>query len=175
MKLAGLGKVLFAALVLAVAACGQGNKQADAPAAPAIPPETYNWAAITPSTVEPGPPAALHLSSGYAYALLQQTSVLPGDTVNARFTVQGQAGRSVRLVLQRHCDQENGNDNTQIYFDLTGQPQVVETSTTFQHAFSCIRLSFVSTDEQALDLTVTDLAITKTAGTPGGELRPSGG
>lgn len=166
-------KALFAALVLTLAACGQGNKQAEAPAAPAIPPEAYTWNAIAPSTVEAGPPAQMHLSGGYGFALLQQTSVLPGDTVNARFTVQGQAGRNVRLVLQRHCDQENGNDHTQTYFDLTGQPQVIETSTTFQHAFSCIRLSFVSTDEQPLDLTVTDLNITKVAGTPGGDLRPS--
>jgi hypothetical protein len=168
-------KGLFAALVLVLASCGQGDKQAEAPAAPAIPPEAYNWAAIAPSTVEAGPPATLHISGGYAYALLQQTSVLPGDTVSARFTVQGQAGRNVRLVLQRHCDQENGNDHTQTYFDLTGQPQVVETSTTFEHAFSCVRLSFVSTDGQPLDLTVTDLTMTKVAGTPGGELRPSGG
>jgi hypothetical protein len=167
-------KGLFAALVLILASCGQG-KQAQAPAAPAIPPETYSWAAIAPSTVEAGPPAVMHLSGGYGYALLAQTSVLPSDTVNARFTIQGQAGRSVRLVLQRHCDQENGNDNTETYFDLTGQPQAIETSKTFEHAFSCIRLSFVSTDGQPLDVTVTDLAITKTAGTPGGELRPSGG
>lgn len=168
-------KGLFAALVLVLAACGQGNKQADAPAAPAIPPEAYTWGAIAPSTTEAGPPAVLRLSGGYAYALMANTAVLPGDTLNARFTVQGQAGRSVRLVLQRHCDQENGNDATQSFFDLTGQPQVVETSTTFQNTFSCTRLSFVSTDGQPLDLTVTDLNITKVAGTPGGELRPSGG
>jgi len=168
-------KGLFAALVLVLASCGQGNKQAEAPPAPAIPPEAYTWSAIAPSTVEAGPPAVLHLGGGYGFALLSQTSVLPGDTVNARFTVQGQAGRNVRLVLQRHCDQENGNDHTESYFDLTGQPQVVETATTFQHAFSCVRLSFLSTDEQPLDLTVTDLNITKVAGTPGGDLRPGNG
>lgn len=174
MQVTALTRGLFAALVLLVASCGQPANQEEA-SAPAIAPESYRWAAIAPSTVELGPPAVLHLSEGYGFALLQDTSVLPGDTVNARFTLQGQTGRSLRVVLQRHCDQDNGNDFTESYYDLTGQPQEIETSTTFQHAFSCIRLSLLSTDRQPLDVTVTELTVTKTTSAPGGDLRPSGG
>jgi hypothetical protein len=175
MRLTILTKAVFAGLVLAVAACGQ-REEATAPNAPAAVAESFMWRATEPSTVEAGPPAVLHLSTRQAFALLRETSVRPGDVVTARFSMQGPAGRSVRVVLQRHCEPESGQDAEQSIHELTGQPQAVETSLRFQNTFSCVRLSFVSLDGEPLDLTVTDLVVTKNgnaAGAPSPELRPS--
>jgi hypothetical protein len=165
MKLAVLTNAVFAGLVLAVAACGQ-REEATAPNAPAAVPESYIWRATEPSAVEAGPPAVLHLATRQAFALLRDTSVRSGDVVNARFSMQGPAGRSVRVVLQRHCDAENGEDAEQSIHELTGEAQTVETSLRFQRAYSCLRLSFVSVDGQPLDLTVTDLVVMKNARPP---------
>jgi hypothetical protein len=157
-------KGLFAGLVCVLAACGNNaEKAADAPAPAAATAETYTWNAIAPSTVEAGPPATATLSGGYAYALLSDTAVLPGDAVTARMTLQGEAGRFVRVIVQRHCDTENGGDAQSQNVQLTGQPQAVEVSHSFQQTYSCLRVSFVSSDGQALPVTISDLTVTKAA------------
>ncbi|HET9231829.1 MAG TPA: hypothetical protein VFO00_11115 [Vitreimonas sp.] len=163
-------KGLFAGLVLVLAACGQNNeKTAGTPPAPPVP-EAYSWGAVAPSTAQAGPPAAINLSGGYAYAILPQTAVAAGDTVNARVTLQGPASRWVRVVLGRHCDATTGDESTPSNVELNGQAQTVEVSHTFQQAYSCVRLSLVSMDGQALPVTVSELTVTKTAAA-GGDIR----
>ena len=161
MKLARKG--LIAGLVLILAACGNNaEKAAETPAAPP-PPEAYTWGAVAPSTVEAGPPAAAALSGGYAYAVMSDTAVAAGDSLTARMTLQGPASRWVRVVLQRHCDSANGDDGNVQNVELTGGAQPIEISHTFQQTYSCVRLSLVSMDGQALPLTVSDLVVTKTS------------
>jgi hypothetical protein len=159
-------KGLIAGLVLILVACGNNaEKAAEAP--PAVPPtpEAYTWAAIAPSTVEAGPPAAAALSGGYAYAVMPDTAVAGGDSVTARMTLQGPANRWVRVLLQRHCDSANGDDGEERDVALNGGAQPIEINHTFQQTYSCIRLSLVSMDGQALALTVSDLVVTKTSDT----------
>ncbi|ANP46815.1 hypothetical protein [Candidatus Viadribacter manganicus] len=162
MKVAYLSKVAFAGALLLLAACGQNGEQAattEAPPAPQL--EAYTWGAQAPSTFEA--PSTMHLANGYGYAILANTAVATGDTVNARLTVQGATGRWVRVVLQRHCDSTAGDDATPINVELNGQPQTVEVSHTFQANYSCIRMSLMSMDSQPLNLTVSDLAVSKGA------------
>ena len=162
MKLVTRG--LFAGLVLILAACGNNaEKTAEAPPAPP-PVEAYTWGAVAPSAVQAGPPATATLAGGYAYALLPNTAVAAGDTVSARMTLQGEASRWVRVVLQRHCDSANGDDSEVQNVELNGQAQPLEISHTFQQTYSCLRLSLVSMDGQPLPLTVSDLTVTKTSG-----------
>lgn len=154
------------AMVLAsavgLASCGQGQ-QAAGPAAPQPIQNPYTWTAIAPTTiVDPGPPARLALSGGYAAAVFEQTAVRPGDAVTANFTIQGTAGQYVRGILQRHCNSENGEDLFARDFLLTGEPQQEQLALTFGTPYDCIRLSFVSNGHQNLELTVHDLSITKT-------------
>jgi hypothetical protein len=172
MKLAELTKVAFAGLVLVLAACGQNNQQSAETPPPAPAPEAYTWGAVAPSTAQAGPPATLNLSGGYGYAVLSSTAVAPGDTINARLTLQGEARRWVRVIVQRHCDTANGDDNTPANVELTGQPQTVEVSHAFQQNYSCVRVSLMSMDSQPLAVTVSDLVVTKSGG---GALRGSGG
>jgi hypothetical protein len=171
MKLAELTKVAFAGLVLVLAACGQNNEKAAEPPAPPAP-EAYTWGAVAPSTAQAGPPATLNLSGGYGYAVLSSTAVAAGDTVTARITLQGEARRWVRVIVQRHCDTGNGDDATPSNVELTGQPQAVDVSHTFQQTYSCVRVSLMSMDSQPLAVTVSDLVVTK-SGAPA--LRGSGG
>jgi hypothetical protein len=174
MKLGGLTKAAVAGFALALAACGQNNQSANEPAAPAAAPEAYSWGAVPPSTVQAGPPATMNLSGGYAYAIMANTAVAAGDTVNANLTVSGPAGRWVRVVLGRHCEADTGDENTPVNVELNGQVQPVAVSHTFQQPYSCIRLSLVSMDSQPLALTVGDLTVTK-GPAAAGELRGSGG
>lgn len=74
--------------------------------------------------------------------------------------------------MQRHCDTTNGDDNTASNVELTGQPQAVEVSHTFQQTYSCVRVSLMSMDSQPLAVTVSDLVVTKSGS---GGLRGSGG
>ena len=162
-------KGLLAGLFLVLAACGQNEKAAEAPASAPPPPEAYSWGAVAPSTAQAGPPATVNLSGGYAYAILPQTAVAAGDTVNARVTLQGPASRWVRVVLGRHCDSAAGDESTPSNVELNGQAQTVEVSHTFQQAYSCVRVSLVSMDGQALPVTVSELTVTKAP--PAGDIR----
>jgi hypothetical protein len=158
----------LALFLMALAACGQGNKQAEAPPAPPQPVEqTYRWMAEGASTVSEGPPVLLRLSEGYALAFLPQTPVAPGDTVTANISFQGEAGKVVAFILQRHCDAANGEDNQSNSVRLHGQPQSAEVSLTFAQSYSCVRLTVASADRSPVNLTVTELRVTKTSAATG--------
>jgi hypothetical protein len=148
--------------MLALSGCGSNTN--NAPSAPAEQAgESYTWGAIAPSTVTAGPPAQLSLAQGYGYALLAQTAVQPGDAVTARYSLQGTAGKYVRVMIQRHCNTEAGDAYHAQDVLLTGEPQQGQIALTFAEAYDCIRLSFVSNGFQPMEVTVLDLDVTKSA------------
>lgn len=160
----GVLTVIFAATAMVLASCGQGAPEKAPEAPPAPTPETYQWTAQPPATVELGPPVQTQLSAnGYAIAYMPSTAVFPGDVVTAHYTVQGPVGRPLRLILQRHCDSATGEDHISRSIVLTGEPQTGDISLTFEKYYSCIRLSILSGDQQPLAVTISDLVVTRQA------------
>ena len=127
--------------------------------APAPVSEPFYWQAVEPAIVNPGPPATISSSEGYAFALFDQTAVFPGDVATANVKVTGPAGRYLTVILQRHCDSENGEDAASENFELTGAEQDLVVTHTFAAAYSCIRLTIRSSDAAALDVAVSDLSL----------------
>jgi hypothetical protein len=121
--------------------------------------EPFSWQAVEPSIVNPGPPVAISSSEGYAFALFDQTAVFPGDLATANVKVTGPAGRYLTVILQRHCDSENGEDTASENFELTGAEQELVVTHTFEASYSCIRLTIRSSDAAPLDVIVSDLKL----------------
>ena len=130
---------------------------------PAEPPapvsEPFSWQAAEPSIVNPGPPVSITSSEGYAFALFDQTAVFPGDAATANVKVTGPAGRYLTVILQRHCDSENGEDAASENFELTGAEQELVVTHTFAASYSCIRVTLRSSDAAPLDVVVSDLTL----------------
>lgn len=121
--------------------------------------EPFNWQALEPSIVNPGPPVTISTSEGYAFALFDQTAVVPGDVATANVKVTGPAGRYLTVILQRHCDSENGEDAASENFELTGAEQELVVTHTFAASYSCIRLTIRSSDAAPLDVVISDLVL----------------
>jgi hypothetical protein len=165
--------------LLALSACDQLSsltsppppEAASAPAieepAPVVEPppepqiERFEWKSVEPSAVTVGEPTILNLSEGYAFALFSETSVSVGQIVQVQFEVTGQTERVVTAILQRHCDQENGEDAEFHSFVLSDSPKVEAFEHEFSAAYSCIRLSFLSSDKLPLTVEVSDLKLVK--------------
>lgn len=151
--------VVLVAAVVGLSACGSGDNTESGPAVPAA--EQYNWDAEAPSTVQAGPPATLNLGGGYAAAILANTAVIPGDAVTASYSINGPAGKYVRVILQRHCSIEAGDASVAEDVLMTGQPQQGEIAMTFAEAYDCIRVSFVANGHEPMAVTVDNLTVTK--------------
>jgi len=160
-----IGRVLGVcalSMLLGLSACGQGNQ----PASTAAPEEeqlimAYSWHSIAPALFMPGPPASLQLSdAGYAYAVFTDTPASAGQTLTATYIIQGDAERVVLILLSRHCDIENGEDNARAHMTLTGQPQAGEITHTFGASYSCVRVSFHSNDGSPMMLSVSEVNVT---------------
>ncbi len=121
--------------------------------------EPFSWQAVEPSIVNPGPPVSITSSEGYAFALFDQTAVFPGDVATANVKVTGPAGRYLTVILQRHCDSENGEDAASENFELTGAEQGLVVTHTFAASYSCIRVTLRSSDAAPLDVVVSDLTL----------------
>jgi hypothetical protein len=127
--------------------------------APVTPSEPFIWKAVEPTVVNPGPPLTISASAGYAFALFDQTAVFPGDVATTNVKVTGPAGRLLTVILQRHCDPDNGSDAASENFVLSGAEQDFTVSHTFEASYSCIRVTLRSADAAPLHVVVSELSL----------------
>jgi hypothetical protein len=97
------------------------------------------------------------VKGGMAAAMFENMPVFPGDRLNVAIQLDGKRGDRVTAVLQRHCDAENGEDATSESLVLSGDTQLMELEHTFEHFYSCWRLSFTTQSETAIKLRASDL------------------
>jgi hypothetical protein len=162
--------------IFALAACDQQPVQMTPPATseetvaavetpvaePVVAP-AYNWTptngAVINTTVSP---VELTVSgTDMAFAVFRDFSVAAGDDIIATAKVSGAAGEKVRVLLQRHCNSENGSDANGNILTFTGGEDTVQVAQVFTADYSCIRVSFLNPEEGTLNLQVSDITIAK--------------
>lgn len=186
-----LAPMLAAACVALLSACDEvvpGTDGAAAtPASPAATPaagafvpaaipagafDKFRWSPQGTATMSTeGPPAKMNLKQGgvvlAVFDGLNGAPPLPvaaGETLTVRMNASGTPGKTLKAMLTRQCDQEKGEDALGNAIELSATPRLLEISLTFQKAYGCVRVDLTSLDGSPIDVDVSDLYITKSAG-----------
>ena len=119
----------------------------------------YTWFAANGAEVSAfdGDSELKLIKGGMAAAVYENMPVFPGDIVAATVQVEGKKGDRLMIILQRHCDSDNGADATIETLVLSGVQQSVRLEHNFGDFYSCWRLSFATQSETAIKVRASDL------------------
>ena len=134
------------------------------PALAAVPAASdFRWFAIAPAALtQEGPDAQFTLAKGGSVqAVFDKRVVEKGAKLRAAFSISGTEGATVRAVLTRHCNPENGDSADGAELTLTAAPQDIDIPHTFLGSFSCVRVDFTSSSATPVSVTISNLVLAK--------------
>lgn len=96
----------------------------------------------------------------------KESLVTAGDHATVQAKVVSPAGRQLQIMLQRHCNPENGEDYERVTQNPSESPYAMEVSHVFGASYDCLRLTVFAPDKGPMDFQISNVKLALIRSTP---------
>ena len=100
-------------------------------------------------------------AEGQLFVRFKESLVASGDSVMVKAKVASPVGRQLQIIIQRHCNPENGEDYERATQNVVDSPYTMEVSHTFAAGYECLRLTVFAPDKAPMDFEISNVTLTR--------------